>query len=77
MKIDLLQVAIFIIVLMIISFVALLILNEYSPFKLCEDKPDNYTVSFDENSYITCGELKAVNTSLSNMEILKWLKNFK
>jgi hypothetical protein len=49
-------------VLIIIIAVILLILNQYSPFHKCIDKPDNYFVQFGKD-YISCGELRALNTS--------------
>jgi len=58
------NVFIFILVIAILIFCTLLVLNEYSPFKVCENKPDNYTFTFQDHKY-NCGELKAVNTTIS------------
>lgn len=62
LKQTLIQVFIFILVIGILIFCTLVILNQYSPFKQCENKPDNYTFIFQDHVY-NCGELKAVNTT--------------
>ena len=58
-----------IIVLLIIITIGFLVLQHFAPFNVCKDKPDNYTVIFD-NNHISCGELRAINCSLAGE--LKW-----
>lgn len=64
------EVGIFILVLGILIFATLLILNEFnSGYKECKNQPDDYVVKDYHWNNITCGELKAVNTSISSNEV--------
>lgn len=52
------------IVIIILISCCILILNQFSPFKECETKDDNYVIQLGKN-YFTCGELKAINTTIA------------
>lgn len=58
------SILLFCIVLIIIIFCICLVLNQFSPFNQCQNKTDNYLVKLGRD-YFTCGELKAINTSIS------------
>lgn len=51
-------------VIIIITACCVLILNQFSPFKQCETKDDNYIIQFGKD-YFTCGELRALNTTIA------------
>ena len=52
-----------ILLLILIILTAFVILQQFSPFETCVDKPDNYTIIF-SGSNLTCGELRAINTTI-------------
>ena len=52
------------IVIIILIACCVLILNQFSPFKQCETKDDNYIIQFGKD-YFTCAELRAINTTIA------------
>ena len=59
-----LSILLFCIVLIIIICCIILVLNQFSPFKECENHNDSYMIEFGKK-WFTCGELRAINTSIS------------
>ena len=62
-KDKLLAIIFFIIVFFIILSLLIFIINKISHFNQCKDNPDTYIAYLGDKS-ITCGELRAINTSL-------------
>jgi hypothetical protein len=58
----LINIILFCFVLIVIIFLTILILNQFAPFRQCEDKDDNFVVQFGKD-YFTCAELRAVNVT--------------
>lgn len=65
-KEQIISILITIIVLFVIIGLTIMALYQISPNNLCKDKPDYYEIKSIKinNNYITCGELKAINTSI-------------
>lgn len=61
------DIVLMILVLCLIALTLVFMLNQFSPFKECEDKLDNYIVKLGNKNY-TCGELKAINTSIAGVD---------
>lgn len=60
-----LQISICLVVVILLCITSILILaNMNYGFKECENHPDSYVINF-YNRNITCGELRAVNTTES------------
>jgi branched-subunit amino acid transport protein AzlD len=58
------SIILFCVVLIIITCSIILVLNQFSPFKECENHNDSYMIEFGKK-WFTCGELRAINTSIS------------
>jgi hypothetical protein len=56
-----------ILVLGVIVLCLILVISSFSPFKECEDKSDKYIVKLGNKMY-TCGELRAVNTTIAGVD---------